>query len=99
MDEREDLFKIFDISKPYIGFKDMEIGNYEILSFRFVANQFHSKKDPTSLKRVIMVELQEHVVILPSIFARKFKDDDELLEAVNKDNVKRFLCFKGVGPK
>lgn len=95
MADHEDLFKRFLDSKPYNGYENLEIGVYEIISLKFVPNQFYNELNPTSLKRNLMAELSNQVVYLPSVIARNFKDDDVKLEAVNNDGVKRFLSFRG----
>lgn len=93
------IFKIFDISKPYYGFADLQVGNYEIISFKFVQNKWYDSEKKNSLKRILMVELSDQVLFLPAIFAKNFNDDDAVLEAVNNDKIKRFLCYRGKNKK
>lgn len=86
------LFNQFE-QKPYKGFKNLAVGNYEIKRFRLVKNKFLKEED--SPKRVLLVELEDQILYLPAYFAVNFEDDDRKVDAVNKDGVRRFLCFKG----
>lgn len=91
---KKNLFKPFQSSKPYFGFNHLEEGNYEIVLFRFVRNKFFDGTEG-QLKRNLIAELKDQIVFLPAIIARNFNDDDELLDDVNNDGVKRFLRFGG----
>lgn len=90
-----DLFNQFESSKPYKGFAKLNIGNYEIKSFRLVRNKWYNPENTDSLERILLAELDDQVIFLPSYMAKNFKDDDKLVEAVNNDGIKRFLCFGG----
>lgn len=90
-----DIFNQFLDGKPYKGFGELEIGEYEIVLFRFVRNKFFDPTVANSLRRVLVVELDDQILFLPSYMAVNFRDDDKLLEALNNDGVKRFLCFGG----
>lgn len=87
----------FEEPKPYYGFTNLEIGNYEIFDFKFVKNRF-AVNDPNVPPRIVLVELADQVLFLPTYITIKFDDDDTLLEAINNDGIRRFLCFKGKGP-
>lgn len=91
-----DLFNPFENSKPYYGFKKLEIGNYEVFNFRLVRNRWFNPEIADSLKRILLAELEDQIIFLPSYMAINFKDDDKLVEAINNDGIKRFLCFGGV---
>lgn len=89
------LFKPSFESKPYFGFAKLEPGNYEILKFRMKYNKFHKPQDPESMEKILVAELDDQILYLPEIFARKFKNDQSLVDAVNNDGIKRYLCFRG----
>lgn len=85
--------------KPYLGFKSLKEGEYEILSFRLVKNkQFKGDDDKKKLKRVLLVELDNQVLFLPEYFATPFNDDDSKIEELNNDGVRKFLYFGGGRP-
>lgn len=81
--------------KPYKGFSQLPIGNHEIVKFRFVANEMYNKKKENSLKRVILIELADEVLFLPEYFAVGLNDDSSKIDELNKDGIKKFLCFGG----
>lgn len=85
----------FGPEKPYYGFKNLQPGNYEILSFRFVHNQYHDASNERSPRRIVLIELEEQVLFLPPYMALKLRDDDDILEGYNNDGIKRYLCFGG----
>lgn len=85
----------FGPEKPYYGFKSLKPGNYEILSFRFVWNQYFNPSDERSPRRIILIELEDQVLFLPPYMALKLRNDDDLLEKYNNDGIKRYLCFGG----
>lgn len=82
--------------KPYIGFSKLPHGYYEVFKFRFVRNKNYrpEAKDP-GLPRIILVELNDQVLFLPQYFARDFNDDDEKLDKLNTDGIKKYLYFGG----
>lgn len=85
----------FKDSKPYRGFASLAIGNYPITKFRWVKNKNYNEKREGSLKRVLLVELEDQVLFLPEYFARGFDDDDKKVKELNTDGVKKFLHFGG----
>lgn len=85
----------FAPEKPYNGFDELPIGNYEILSFAFVRNQYYDPDDKRSPPRIIMIELSDQILFLPPYMALKLRDDDEKLKSLNEDGVKRYLCYGG----
>lgn len=89
------LFNQFDEGKPYNGFKNLEHGTYEVVLFRFVRNKFFNPDIEGSLRRILVAELSDQILFLPSYMAVNFRDDDALLAGVNNDGVKKFLCFHG----
>lgn len=98
-----DLLKSIGDGKPYNGFAKLKIGNYEILNFRLVNNKMYKEKKEGEeknniLKRILMVELKDQVLFLPQYFARQFNDDDEKIDELNNDGIKKFLFFGGARP-
>lgn len=86
-------------SKPYLGFSQLAHGNHEIVCFRFVKNNFYKTvPGKPGLKRTLLVELKDQVLFLPEYFAVKFDDDDDKVEALNSDGIKKFLYFGGNRP-
>lgn len=92
---KKNLFKPNLSSKPYFGFGSLEEGEHEIVTFRFARNRFYDSKTEGSLKRNLIAELEDQIVFLPAIIARNFDDNDDLLEEINNDGIKRFLRFGG----
>ena len=88
------LFSPFECSKPNTGFSQLEIGDHEILKFYFVRNRWYDGL-PGSVRRILMIELQDQVLFLPANYAKKFNDSDKMLQAVNDDSTKRFIRFAG----
>lgn len=70
-------------SKPYIGFTRLPHGYHEIERFRLV------------LEEVLLVELKDQVLFLPSYFAVSFQGNHERVEELNSDGIKKFLFFGG----
>lgn len=86
-------------SKPYIGFTRLPHGYHEIERFRLVPNKMYNKKKENSLEEVLLVELKDQVLFLPSYFAVSFQDNHERVEELNSDGIKKFLFFGGKRPK
>lgn len=85
--------------KPYLGFSNLPKGFHEIQHFRLVKNNYYNPDcEKLSLKRVLLVELKDQVLFLPEYFAIKFNDDDNLVNALNNDGIKKFLFFNGKKP-
>lgn len=82
-------------SKPYHGFSKLAIGEHQICNFKLVKNRFFNVESENSLKRILMVELEDQILFLPQIFASKLNDSSDLIKVINSDGVKRFLCFNG----
>lgn len=93
-----DLFHNYDTTKPCNSIKNLVEGSYEIIKFRLVCNNFYSPDRENSPRRVILVELQNQVTFLPQYMATNFRDDDQLVDELNNDGKKRFLCIDGHRP-
>lgn len=84
-------------SKPYRGFAKLKQGDYPIAKFKLVRNKYYDAENVNSVKRILLVELDDQVLFLPQIFASNFGDNDALIKTLNADEKKRFLCFGGAG--
>lgn len=89
------LFNSFSVQKPYYGFSHLAIGKHSIEKFRLTPNKFYNKKEVNSFKKSLVCELSDQVLFLPNYFSAQFNEDKSLIETVNNDGVKRFLCFGG----
>lgn len=90
-----DLFNQYEDSKAYNGFAKLSIGHHEVKKFRLVRNKWFNLEVEGSLQRILLAELENEIVFLPSYMAVKFNNDDDKVEALNNDGVKRFLYFGG----
>lgn len=82
--------------KPYLGFKKLSPGNYEIKVFKLIKNKMYTKiRRNTSLKQVILVELVDQVLFLPEYFAQNMQNRQDKIEELNNSNIKHFLNFGG----
>lgn len=88
----------FQAEKPYLGFKRLQIGDYEIFEFRFVKNRY-ALTQPDAPPRTVLVELADQVLFLPDYLSHRLKDNDAIIDRLNSDDVKRFLCFGGKNSK
>lgn len=93
-----DLFNPFAFSKPYKGFGSLPFGNYEVISFKLIRNRFFIPDILNSARRILMAELHDQVLFLLAYMALNFNDDDDLVDLVNNDGIKRYLCFEGRRP-
>jgi len=74
----------------------LENGTYEILKFSWVKNKQYKSDNPDSMRRVILVEIEDQVLFLPEYFAVSFKNQEEKLSELNTDGVKKYLIFSGM---
>lgn len=93
-----DLFNPYAFSKPYRGFESLPIGNHEVISFKLIRNRYYNPEILNSMRRVLLAELHDQVLFLPAYMAFNFNDDDNLVNALNNDGIKRYLCFEGRRP-
>lgn len=77
-----DLSNLFEEPKPYYGFANLAVGNYEIKKFRLVRNKFYNKKDPLTEKKALVVELEDQILFMPTYFAFKFIEDETLIDEI-----------------
>lgn len=90
-----ELLRSIGAGKPYYGFKNLAHGNHKIEIFRFVKNKNYDPKDPKSLPRVLLVELEDQILFLPEYFAAGLNDDDDKIVELNTDKVIKYLYFDG----
>lgn len=81
--------------KPYLGFKQLSIGNHEIVKFRVVTNKQYREGAPDTTKKALLVELEDQVLFLPHYFFEEVECDEEKVYELNKDGVKKYLFFGG----
>lgn len=84
--------------KPYKGFSQLAVGNHHIHLFRLVPNRMYNSKDKTSLKKVLLVELESEVLFLPEYFTAAIGEDERKVEELNSDGVRKYLYFGGARP-
>lgn len=83
-------------TKPYHGFKTLEIGYHKVFGFRFVKNKYEKKDENGEHSKTILVELKDQIVFLPRYFMDYLKEKDiaELnSNCIDDENV--FLYFGG----
>lgn len=80
-------------SKPYLGFPKLDYGNHEIKLFRLVNNKNYNAATEGSLKRILLVELEDQVLFLPAYFAKSLQDDKAVAEL--NSGGKKYLYFGG----
>lgn len=61
-------------SKPYHGFAKLNVGFYQIHSFKIVKNKFGKKAEGSG--NSILVELNDEVLFLPQYFLHKLSAED-----------------------
>lgn len=82
-------------SKPYLGFKKLRIGNHEIERFKVVNNKQYHEGAPESSKKALMVELEDQVLFLPQYFFEQLQYDEQKVEELNNDGIRKYLYFGG----
>lgn len=90
-----ELLKSIGSSKPYYGFKELPHGNHKIELFRLVKNKHFDPKEPKSLARTLLVELENQILFLPEYFAAGLNDDDDKIRELNDDPTVKYLYFGG----
>lgn len=84
-------------SKPYKGFGKLPYGNHEIERFRLVSNKMYKPTCEKSYKTILLVELKNEVLFLPSYFAADFQyEGAKKLHEINSDGIKKFLFYGGI---
>lgn len=108
MSNLKDFFKpVFEDGKPYKGFKSLARGKHRIFLFKLVENNFNKNKkfksnknkreaDPDVSNYSILVELEKEVLFLPQHIGKKFKDDPEVVKAINESGIAYYLHFGGM---
>lgn len=81
-----DLFKSACVSKPFISFEDLPIGDYFIKSFAYIETKFGKK---------IRLDIGEKVVFLPERFVKRIGEDnvEKTLAEMNKGEY--WLLYRG----
>lgn len=82
-------------SKPYKGFKTLDLGDHPIVRFRVVANKQYRETQPAAFKKALMVELAEEVLFLPHYFFDRLNCSEKEVEELNKDPIQKYLWFGG----
>lgn len=93
-----ELLKSIGSGKPYHGFKELAHGNHKIVLFRFVKNKNYEPKEPKSLPRLLLVELDDQILFLPEYFAAGLNDNDDKIDELNTDGIVKYLYFGGKRP-
>lgn len=81
-----ELFKSVCVTKPFISFEELPIGDYFIKSFAYVETKYGKK---------IRLDIGENVVFLPERFVKRIGEDnvDKALSEMNKGEY--WLLYRG----
>lgn len=89
-----DLLRTTNNYKPYLGFKNLKIGNHEIISFKLIKNKFYRGGSDVA-KKTLIAELENEIVFLPSYISDRIGYSAERVAEINLEPIKKYLVFNG----